>query len=106
MEGWKDVCLVVLLLGMLIFGDFLMARLDKFLDENRKAIGNEAEKKAPSCIMLTDEFSDEEIAQEIRRFRETHDGTRIILYDSSDTGLSESVECYTEQKRQVIDGDL
>ena len=99
MEVWRDIALAISVLGVFVFGFFLMIRLDKFLEENRKAIEKEEEKKEPTCVMLTEEMSDEEIVQEIRRFRETHEGTRIILYDSSDTELSESIEYHTDQKQ-------
>ena len=99
MEVWRDIILIISVLGVFVFGYFLMARLDKFLDENRKAIEKEEEKKEPSCILLTEEMSDEDIAGEVRKFRETHEGTRIILYDSSYTELSESIEYHTDQKQ-------
>ena len=99
MEVWRDIILIISVLGVFVFGYFLMARLDKFLDENRKAIEKEEEKKEPSCILLTEEMSDEDIAEELRKFRETHEGTRIILYDGSDTELSESIEYHTDQKQ-------
>ena len=81
MEVWKDIILAVLILGVFVFGYLLMARLDKFLGENRKAIEKENEKREPSCIMLTEDLSDEEIAEEIKLFRQKHEGTRIVLYD-------------------------
>ena len=99
MEVWRDIILIISVLGVFVFGYFLMARLDKFLDENRKAIEKENEKEEPSCVMLTEELSDEEIAEEVRRFRSKHQGTRIMLYDSSDTELSESMKQHTAQKR-------
>lgn len=80
-EVWKDIILTVLILRVFVFEYFLMARLDKFLDENRKAIEKENEKREPSCIMLTEDLSDEEIAEEIKLFRQKHEGTRIVLYD-------------------------
>ena len=32
----RDIILVVAVLGVMVFGFFVMKRLDKFLDENRK----------------------------------------------------------------------
>ena len=81
MEVWRDILLILCVLGVFVFGYFLMARLDKFLDENRKAIEKEDEKREPSCIMLTEDLSDEEIAEDIKLFRQKHEGTRIVLYD-------------------------
>ncbi len=99
MEVWIDIALGILVLGVLVFGYFLVARLDKFLAENRKAIEEENEKKEPSCIMLTEDMSDEEIATEVKRFRDKHAGARIFLYDSADTELPESMRDHTEHKQ-------
>ena len=99
MEVWRDILLILCVLGVFVFGYFLMARLDKFLDENRKAIEKENEKREPSCVMLTEEMSDEEIATEVKRFRDKHIGARIVLYDSADTELSESMDYYADRNR-------
>ena len=99
MEVWRDILLILCVLGVFVFGYFLMARLDKFLDENRKAIEKEDEKREPSCIMLTKEMSDEEIATEVKRFRDKHIGARIVLYASTDTELSESMDYYADRNR-------
>ena len=99
MEVWRDILLILCVLGVFVFGYFLMARLDKFLDENRKAIEKENEKREPSCVMLTEEMSDEEIATEVKRFRDKHASARIVLYDSTDTESSESIEHHTDQKQ-------
>ena len=45
MEVWRDIVLLIAVLGIFVFGYFLMGRLDKFLDENRKAIEKENEKR-------------------------------------------------------------
>ncbi len=99
MEVWRGIALGILVLGVFVFGYFLMARLDKFLDENRKTIEKENEKREPSCVMLTEEMSDEEIATEVKRFRNKHAGAQIVLYDSSDTELSESMDYYADRKQ-------
>ena len=99
MEVWRDIILIISVLGVFVFGYFLMARLDKFLDENRKTIENENEKREPSCVMLTEEMSDEEIATEVKRFRDKHTSARIVLYDSTDTELSESMDYYADRNR-------
>lgn len=88
----KDILLIIAVLGVFVYGYFLMGRLDKFLDDNRKAIAKESEKREPSCIMLTESISDDEIIEEVKRFRSKHKGTKIMLYDSEDTDLSEYME--------------
>ena len=98
MEVWRDILLILCVLVVFVFGYFLMARLDKFLDENRKTIENENENREPSCIMLTEEMSDEEITDEVKRFREKHGSTRVLIYDSNDTELSENMAYHTDRK--------
>ena len=99
MEVWRDIILIISVLGVFVFGYFLMTRLDKFLDENRKTIENENENREPSCVMLTEEMSDEEIATEVKRFRDKHASARIVLYDSADTELSEGMDYYADRNR-------
>ncbi len=99
MDVPRDIILIVLVLGIFAFGYFLMARIDKFLAVNRKAIEKENEKKEPSCVMLAEDMTDAEVAEEVRNFRKKHKGARIILYDSQDTEISEIAAHYTEQKQ-------
>ena len=99
MEVWRDILLILCVPGVFVFGYFLMTRLDKFLEENRKTIENENESREPSCVMLTEEMSDEEIATEVKRFRDKHASARIILYDSADTELSKNMDYYADRNR-------
>lgn len=98
-EVMRAVALILFVLGVLVAGYFLMVSLDKLLDENRRAIEKEKEKKEPSCVMLAEDMSEEEISEEIRRFREKHKVTRIVLYDITDTRISESLEYNSGQKQ-------
>ena len=67
-----ELLLIVSLLGIFAFGFYIMCRLDRFLEENRKALLKENESREPS---------ESEILCEIRRFRETHGNVDIILSD-------------------------
>ena len=82
--GLAELLLIVSLLGVFVFGFFLMGRLDRFLDENRKALLKENESREPSEILLPQGLSDSEILSEIHRFRETHGTVDIILSDSNE----------------------
>ena len=88
----KESLLILILLGIFICGYYFIRKLDGFLEENRKAIETESEKKEPSCVMLTADLTDEEIINELHRFRLKHEKVKILLYDSSDAQLSESIE--------------
>ena len=93
MNVWGSIILILAMSGVFVFGFYLMTKLDKFLDENRKAIEKESESCEPSCVMLTDSLTDEEVMEEIRRFRSGHEDAHVLLYDSSHMELSEEMEC-------------
>ena len=79
-----ELLLIVSLLGIFAFGFYLMSRLDRFLEENRKALLKENESREPSEILLPQGLSESEILCEIRRFRETHRNVDIILSDGKE----------------------
>jgi len=93
MDVWGGIVLVLAMAGLFAFGFYLMARLDKFLDENRRAIKKKSESCEPSCVMLADSLTDEEMIEEIRRFRSRHEKTHVLLCDSSNEELAEEKEC-------------
>ena len=76
-----ELLLIVSLLGIFAFGFYLMSRLDRFLEENRKALLKENESREPSEILLPQGLSESEILCEIRRFRETHGNVDTLLSD-------------------------
>ena len=79
-----ELLLIVSLLGIFAFGFYVMCRLDRFLEENRKALLKENESREPSEILLPQGLSESEILCEIRRFRETHRNVDIILSDGKE----------------------
>lgn len=95
----KEVLLLAVVLGAFVGGYFLMGKLEQILDENRKAIEKESEKKEPTCIMLTEELSEEEIVEEVKSFRAKHRGIRIVLLDCSDKEMPEFKEYESDRGR-------
>ena len=79
-----ELLLIVSLLAVFVFGFYLISRLDRFLEENRKALLKENESREPSEILLPQGLSESEILCEIRRFRETHGNVDIILSDGKE----------------------
>ena len=72
----EDVILIIAVIAVMIFGFFIMKRLDVFLEENRKAIAKEREEKySPLEFIDTENFmmliykynSFEELTPEILR---------------------------------------
>ena len=80
----RDIILVVAVLGVMVFGFFVMKRLDKFLDENRKRIEQEKKEKEPSCVMLTTDMTDEELIKNIRTYEKKRGDAYITLYQDED----------------------
>ena len=80
----RDIILVVSVLGVMVFGFFIMKRLDKFLDENRKRIEQEEKEKEPSCVMLTTDMTDEELIKNIRTYEKQRGDAYITLYQDED----------------------
>ena len=80
----RDIILVVAVLGVMVFGFFVMKRLDKFLDENRKRIEQEKKEKEPRCIMLTTDMTDEELIKNIRTYEKQRGDAYITLYQDED----------------------
>ena len=80
----RDIILVVAVLGVMVFGFFVMKRLDKFLDENRKRIEQEEKEKEPRCIMLTTDMTDEELIKNIRTYEKQRGDAYITLYQDGD----------------------
>ena len=98
MDVWGGIILILAMLGVFAFGFYPMSKLDKFLDENRKAIEKENESREPSCVLLTDSLTDDEISEEIRRFRKCHEDINVLLYDSSHAEFMNSMVYQTLQK--------
>ncbi len=80
----RDNILVVAVLGVMVFGFFVMKRLDKFLDENGKRIEQEEKEKEPRCIMLTTDMTDEELIKNIRTYEKQRGDAYITLYQDED----------------------
>ncbi len=76
----RDIILVISVVGVMVFGFFVMKRLDKFLDENRKHIEQEEKKKEPRCVMLTTDMTDDELVKRIRTYEKKHGDANITLY--------------------------
>ena len=80
----RDIILAVAVLGVMVFGFFVMKRLDKFLDENRKRIEQEEKEKEPSRVMLTTDMTDEELIKNIRTYEKQRGDAYITLYQDED----------------------
>ena len=89
----EDVILIIAVAAVMIFGFFIMKRLDVFLEENRKAIENEQKEK---CCPL--EFIDEEnyenMISGIENFKKSHKKAAIIIFDKEYRELTDALNDY------------
>ena len=77
MEG---VILIIAVIAVMIFGFFIMKRLDVFLEEKRKAIEKEQEEK-DSPLEFIDTENYENTISEIEDFKKNHKKAAIIIFD-------------------------
>lgn len=85
----EDIFLALAFFAVIVFGYFLMAKLDAFLENNRRYIEDEKEVQEPSYIMLSDNLSDDEIMDEIKEFRQKNESISVVIYNSNNKNLSE-----------------
>jgi hypothetical protein len=67
------ILLIIIVLGLFIYGYYLMGRIDSFLIENRKHISKNAHPSIfPVCIDGSEEISEEELAKESKKYIKEH----------------------------------
>lgn len=89
----KDVIVIIAVTAVIVFGFFIMKRLDAFLEENRKAIEKENQKKEIP-LMFLDAEDNEKAISDIELFRQKHRDVRIVVYDESEVDLTETIKSY------------
>lgn len=89
----KDVIVIIAVTAVIVFGFFIMKRLDAFLEENRKAIEKENQKKEIP-LMFLDAENNEKAISDIEVFRQKHRDVRIVVYDESEVDLTETIKSY------------
>lgn len=86
-----DVMLIIAVAAAMVFGFFIVKRLDVFLEENRKAIEKENQKREIP-LMFLDAENDEKAISDIELFRQKHRDVRIVVYDESEVDLTETIK--------------
>ncbi len=92
----EEAIIIIAVICVIVWGYFAMARVDKYLNESRKSIEKESEKREPSCVFLIEKLTDEELVEEINRFRKKHGDARIMLYDNDGNKEENEMETPTE----------
>lgn len=89
----EDVILIIAVIAVMIFGFFIMKRLDAFLEENRKAIEKEQEEK-DSPLELIDTENYENTVSEIGTFKKRHKKVAIVIFDGENRELTDTLNDY------------
>ena len=67
---------------MFLFGWLLMKRLDRFLDENQKRIGEDTEQQPEPYVRMDGDISIDELKETLSRFHSSHAHAKIVIYNS------------------------
>lgn len=88
-----DVILVIAVAAAMVFGFFIMKRLDVFLEENRKEIEREREGKRDPLEFL-EAGNYEKMISEIENFKKSHKKAAIIIFDGENRELTDVLNEY------------
>lgn len=88
----EDVILIIAVAAVMIFGFFIMKRLDVFLEENRKAIEKEREEEC-SPLEFIDAENYENMISGIENFKKSHKKAAII-FDKENRELTDALNDY------------
>ena len=89
----KDVIVIIAVTAVIVFGFFIMKRLDAFLEENRNAIEKEQEEQcSPLEFLDTDDY--EKVISDIEKFKTTHEDIKLIIYDGKNDDLTDMIKLY------------
>lgn len=89
----KDVTVIIAVTAVIVFGFFIMKRLDAFLEENRKAIEKKQEEQC-SPLEFLDTENYESMISEIEIFKEKHKKIAVVILDEEDRELTETLNNY------------
>lgn len=88
-----DVILVIAVAAAMVFGFFIMKRLDVFLEENRKEIEREREGERDPLEFL-EAGNYKKMISEIENFKKSHKKAAIIIFDGENRELTDALNEY------------
>ena len=89
----EDVILIIAVAAVMIFGFFIMKRLDVFLGENRRAIEKERREEC-SPLEFIDAENYEDMISGIENFKKNHKKAAIIIFDKENRELTDVLNDY------------
>lgn len=88
-----DVILIIAVAAAMVFGFFIMKRLDVFLEENRKEIEREREGERDPLEFL-EAGNYKKMISEIENFKKSHRKATIIIFDGENRELTDALNEY------------
>lgn len=93
----EDVILIIAVAAVMVFGFFIMKRLDVFLKENKKAIEKKREEEC-SPLEFIDSESYENMISGIEKFKKSHKKAAIIVFDKENREFTNVLTDYMSRK--------
>ena len=93
----EDVILIIAVIAVMIFGFFIMKRLDVFLKENKKAIEKKREEEC-SPLEFIDSENYENMISGIEKFKKSHKKAAIIVFDKENREFTNVLTDYISRK--------
>lgn len=91
-----NAILMIAVTAVVIPGFFMMKRIDVFLEENKKVIEKEQEKKEETYIRLKfpETENDKNMISEREEFKRTHHEVTIFMFDTDNQALADAITDY------------
>ncbi len=93
----EDVILIIAVAAVMVFGFFIMKRLDVFLKENKKAIEKKREEEC-SPLEFIDSENYENMISGIEKFKKSHKKAAIIVFDIENREFTNVLTDYMSRK--------
>lgn len=93
----EDVILIIAVAAVMVFGFFIMKRLDVFLKENKKAIEKKREEEC-SPLEFIDSENYENMISGIEKFKKNHKKAAIIVFDKENREFTNVLTDYMSRK--------
>ena len=93
----EDVILIIAVAAVMVFGFFIMKRLDVFLKENKKTIEKKREEEC-SPLEFIDSENYENMISGIENFKKSHKKAAIIVFDKENREFTNVLTDYMSRK--------
>ena len=93
----KDIILIIAVAAVMVFGFFIMKRLDVFLKENKKAIEKKREEEC-SPLEFIDSENYENMISGIEKLKKSHKKAAIIVFDKENREFTNVLTDYMSRK--------